>query len=495
MLRGNPGSLINRGLPSDYFDMILVDEAHHAPADSWQEVFDAFPKAKKVLFTGTPFRGDGEPIHSVPVYTYSLGEAMADGLVKGVIQEKHIPDKLSFTVDGIDHPLSLDEVRCIKDQDWISRHVAYSVTCSKQIVDLSIRLLNEKRSTGIPHKILASACSIIHAKQIHDLYVAAGANVTMIHSDMTSEERDTNIKDFELDRAQVMVHVSILGEGYDHPLISIIAMFKPYRSLNEYAQIAGRALRLIRDPKANYIDNTAHLVYHQELDLDELWEYFRKEKRKAETIMELTRLSSGTGGDLTGGDSLPRTEDRGTAHEQGVGSTSRQSFLDEYDFIARYDKARNSLDQRLQDASDSLQAAGFQMTPEIEQILVNNLRSEALREKRPDLELHELRTSLDSQIKVGIAEMLNNYSIDPKGTSEFMFLRNELRKMNPTVNDGLLVTKINIELKKFIGYSRASWTRDDYFKARERLVDLLEYIDSLARGMSNDSERNDRSVG
>jgi DNA repair protein RadD len=495
MLRRNSGSLVNRGLPPDYFDMILVDEAHHAPAESWQEVFDTFPNAKKVLFTGTPFRGDGEPIHGELVYNYSLGEAMAAGLVKGMIRETHIPDKLTFTVDGYDGPLTLGEVRRIKDQDWISRNVAYSDECSERVIGRSIRLLNEKRSTGIEHKILASACSIAHAEQIRALYEAAGVKATIVHSDLSLDVREANIRDFELDRAQVMVHVSILGEGYDHPLISMVAMFKPYRSLNEYAQIAGRALRVIRDPKATDIDNTAHLVYHQELDLDKLWEYFRKERRKAEMIAELTGLVSDADDDVEHGDPRRRLVDTGTASEHGVGHSSRQSFLDGYDIIARYDRARAILEERLQAVSDSLRESGFQMTPEMEAILVNETRAEMLHEKRPDLELHELRTSLNSKIEAGVAETLAMYCIDPKGTSEFVGLREQLGYVSRAANDGLLVTKINAELKKFIGLSRAEWTRDDYFKAHDRVVELLQYVESLVRGTSDGSQGHARSVG
>ena len=48
--------------PDDIFDLILIDEAHHSPAATWNEIIEAFPEAKKILFTATPFRRDKKEI-------------------------------------------------------------------------------------------------------------------------------------------------------------------------------------------------------------------------------------------------------------------------------------------------------------------------------------------------------------------------------------------------------------------------------------------------
>ena len=71
----------------------------------------------------------------------------------------------------------------------------------------------------------------------------------------------------------------MLNEGYDHQYLTIAALFRPYKSLNMFAQIIGRVLRAIPDEKitAFEIDNNAIVIYHKELGMDELWDYFRKE--------------------------------------------------------------------------------------------------------------------------------------------------------------------------------------------------------------------------
>src|SRR5690606_23093415 len=56
--------------PDDLFDLVLIDEAHHSPARTWNALIEAFPRARCTLFTATPFRRDGKEIRGKYVYTY-----------------------------------------------------------------------------------------------------------------------------------------------------------------------------------------------------------------------------------------------------------------------------------------------------------------------------------------------------------------------------------------------------------------------------------------
>ena len=68
--------------PEDFFDMIIVDEAHHSAAKSWQQVIDQFPKAKIVLLTATPFRSDRQELDGELIYRYSFRNATLKGYIK-----------------------------------------------------------------------------------------------------------------------------------------------------------------------------------------------------------------------------------------------------------------------------------------------------------------------------------------------------------------------------------------------------------------------------
>lgn len=71
-------SLINR-IPKDFFDMIIIEEAHHSPAKTWVETTNYFNNSKVIKITGTPFRSDDEAIVGEMIYRYRLGAAMANG--------------------------------------------------------------------------------------------------------------------------------------------------------------------------------------------------------------------------------------------------------------------------------------------------------------------------------------------------------------------------------------------------------------------------------
>lgn len=283
-------SLLKKVEP-DFFDMVIIDEVHHSPANSWVEVEEYFKEAKFVKITGTPFRADRRAIFAEEVYSYPLGRAMVKGYVKQLLRREFIPDRLTFKIDGIEEELSLEEVLEIREQDWVSRTVAYSTECSQAVVKRSLEIMFEKReATGVPHKIIAVACSIAHAQEIKALYEQAGCPCSIVHSDMENAELERQRADFHNDRTHAIVNVGMLREGYDHPYISVAAIFGPFKSKGAYAQFAGRALRAINDAQNPDVDNVAHLVYHNSLNLEELWEYYSLEQSKAEIIDRLEKF-------------------------------------------------------------------------------------------------------------------------------------------------------------------------------------------------------------
>lgn len=74
-------ALVKR-VPSDYFDMIIIDEAHHSTAPTWEKTLEYFSSTKVIKLTWTPFRSDGEVIEGKYVYKYPLSKAMAKGIYK-----------------------------------------------------------------------------------------------------------------------------------------------------------------------------------------------------------------------------------------------------------------------------------------------------------------------------------------------------------------------------------------------------------------------------
>ncbi len=277
-------------LDEDFFDMIIVDEAHHEPADSWQRVNDAFPEAKKIYLTATPFRCDGKMIVGETIYRYRLAHAIQNRYVKNVMKADAVAARMTFTLDGESREFSCEEIMAMREELWFSKGVALSPICNATIVDRSIAIWKKKSESGVSHQIIGAACSIRHATQIVELYRARGLKSTHVASEgMNMEERGARIRAYERGETDCIVHVGILGEGYDNPNISVAAIFRPYRSISPYVQFVGRTLRWINAAQ-NSFDNLAHVVSHSGLNLNYLWEYFKHETREAAILSYIDQL-------------------------------------------------------------------------------------------------------------------------------------------------------------------------------------------------------------
>lgn len=274
-------SLTNR-VPPDFFDMVIIDEAHHAPAQSWKELLAYFSKAKKLHVTGTPFRGDNQELPGELIHETPLSEVMRDRYVKWLRKETVNASQLYFTMPHAPgEKFTREQVLALKDKEWIEKSVALSKDCSIEVINHSISKLAELNdaSKNIPHKILAVGCSISHAEDIKKWYEENGLKSIIVHSNMEYQEIEKAFKDIDNHLCQVVISVNMLMEGYDHRYLTILALFRPYRSINAFAQIVGRVLRAIPEEEieAFEVDNNALIIYHQDIGLDAMWSSFQKE--------------------------------------------------------------------------------------------------------------------------------------------------------------------------------------------------------------------------
>jgi len=259
----------------DYFDLILVDEGHHNAAPSWQNVFERFPNARVLSLTATPFRADEQPVEGENIYRYTFRQAMQRGYIKEMTSSNVAPSKLYFTYQGDDHRHTLEEVLEMRENDWYSRGVALAPESNTSIVDHSIQRLRHLRAGGLPHQLIAVACSVDHARQVRGLYQERGINTREIHSGQSPDERENILRDLRNGTLDAIVQVQMLGEGFDHPRLSVAAIFRPFRSLSPYIQFVGRAMRVNVQNAPGHADNQGIIVSHVGLNIDRHWDDFK----------------------------------------------------------------------------------------------------------------------------------------------------------------------------------------------------------------------------
>jgi DNA repair protein RadD len=461
---------------SDFFDMVIVDEAHHVPAESWRNINHAFPNAKKLYLTATPFHSDHKPIVAERVYEYCLAQAISKGYVKNVMKVDAVASKMTFTIEGESREFSYEEIMAMREEAWFSRGVALSELCNVTIVDQSIGILVEKRKRSIPHQVVAAACSISHAVQIVALYGSRGVRSVYVASEgMSLQEREQRLADFESGRYDYIVQVGILGEGYDNPNISIAAIFRPYRSLSPYAQFVGRTLRHIESGSAD--DNIAHVVSHIGLNLDRLWEYFKNETHEAAILNyideEDRRMDA-------------RSLRKQRRQEQGVEVTSQvieQFAVDTFVPVvgantASIEEAVGQIDEIL----GKLQKQGVQVPDQMirEHLMELNrpvgARPYASAVKRPDLERKQYRLWLNREVIRAAGSIMAELRIPTDGSLVARLGRGDERN-----NYEVIVSSLHRAINQAMGKDKSNskrnhWTLDELKLARKTVARIRQEV-------------------
>ncbi|MFH6564924.1 DEAD/DEAH box helicase [Pseudomonas kulmbachensis] len=483
--RGN--SLIDR-VDKDYFDMIIVDEAHHAPADSWTKTLSYFSSSKKLHLTGTPFRGDNQQLPGELIHETQLSEVMRDRYVKWLRKETVNAHNLSFTLASFPgRSFSKEEVLELKDREWLEKSVALSEACSKDVIQHSIAKLKELKteSPKVPHKILAVGCSISHANDLHRWYEELGATVVTIHSEMSEEDQGQAFRSIENHECEVVVSVNMLMEGYDHRYLTVLALFRPYRSLNAFAQIVGRVLRAIpeQEIKAFEIDNNALIIFHKETGLDVMWQAFQTEVDRAK--QQRTREYEFSEYEYT-----ERDNALAGITTTDVFSGQTDSYLEDIDFNELFEKKRLEISQSADKQLESLQTTGSGIDASTLEKLRNVLIDAELKKasseinpnliaKRPELARKDLRALLVKKSQDAAASLISDKGLEDKGIELYPRFAKLLKYMKKdTANNGVLVMYINAKIHSRFGAR-------DQMDNRQLLnaVDLMPNIVNELRGM------------
>lgn len=327
--------------PDGFFDMILVDEGHHNVADSWRKVFAKFSEAKVISLTATPFRTDGEPLVGTPIYRYTYASAMVNGYIKRLHAINVAPDEIQFTYRNDQRRHSLEEVLALREEAWFRRGVALAPECNRHIVEASIRrCLMMREQNGFHHQVIASACSVDHSRQVRALYEKFGFRAAEIHSNMPEEDREVVLNALRDKRLDCIVQVAMLGEGFDHPPLSVAAIFRPFRSLSAYIQFIGRIMRVNVETEPQHTDNEGFIVSHIGLNNDARWKDFRELELADQQMFHHLLTSMNTdpefpaspGGGTAAGGGAPHRFDTGmTVVDEIVSHFITHSFLDPTD--------------------------------------------------------------------------------------------------------------------------------------------------------------------
>lgn len=221
--------------------MIVIDEAHHALAKTYKEMWERFPNAKFLGLTATPCRLNGKgftDLFDILVQSWGIPEFISKGRLATY-------DFVSIKSDGVTQRLIDSLQKRGADGDYQNKEMDMLLNKKPSIE----RLYRSLEEYGKDRKGIVYAINISHAQKITKLYQENGVKAIAIDSKTPAAERQQDIEAFKKGDIQVLVNVDIFSEGFDCPDVEFVQLARPTLSLAKYLQMVGRGLRVAKGKK------------------------------------------------------------------------------------------------------------------------------------------------------------------------------------------------------------------------------------------------------
>ena len=457
-IQGKENKLLMQ-LPPDYFDLIIVDEAHHNVAESWNSVRAHFPDSKIVNLSATPIRADGKIMEGDIIYSFPIFRAIEHGYIKQLKAKVLNPSSLKYVRndDGNEVEVSIDEIKRLGEEDSaFRRSIVSSEETLKTIIDCSLRELQSLRKSTDEnrHKIIASALNYKHCIQITEAYQARGFRADYIHSKEDSQANQNILNKLERHELDVIVQVRMLGEGFDHPFLSVAAVCSIFSNLSPFAQFVGRIMRVVEQNQPNSPNNQGIVVFHAGANIAQRWSDFQQfseaDQEYFDQLLPVEELS------FNNSSELEITPHSGTSYQPQVEISDQKSVT-----IQEVPLLKDDLEAMK--AVEVLRKKGFDVT--LKPIPVTKQKKRLASKK-----------ALDELIKNKTGLLLNKHGINPVGKD---LDDNHLGKTN------FVVIKSKIDKKCNELVNRSSGQRHELSQLEiDMIVENLENILTFVEGES-----------
>lgn len=212
--------------PPEYFDTIVIDEAHHAISDGYQRVLHHFENANVLGVTATPDRGDmrnlGSYFESL-AYEYGLAEAIKSGYLS--------------PIKALTIPLKLD-LSNVKQQagDFSTKDLGTALDPYLE------QIAEEMKKQCFDRKTVVFLPLVKTSQKFRDILNKHGFKAAEVNGE--SGDREQVLRDYEEGKYNVLCNSMLLTEGWDCPSVDCVIVLRPTKVRALYSQMVGRGTRL-----------------------------------------------------------------------------------------------------------------------------------------------------------------------------------------------------------------------------------------------------------
>lgn len=214
----------------DYFNTIVIDEAHHAAAPSYRRILDYFNNQFTLGVTATPQRSDNTRLTDVfdeIVYYKTIQDLIEEGYLSSLVGYRI---KTSTDISGV----------ATHEGDYVASQLEAVIDNPER----NAAIVSSYNSIVPGSKAIVFCAGIQHAKNVALSFEQSKIAVELILGETSHEDRTDIFRRFRSGETKVLINVGVLTEGFDEPSVETIILARPTRSTLLYTQIVGRGTRL-----------------------------------------------------------------------------------------------------------------------------------------------------------------------------------------------------------------------------------------------------------
>lgn len=254
-------------------DIVIIDECHHAKAQTYRTLWNIYPQARFLGVTATPVRlnGDGfQDLFDTLIVLGKLSFFIKEGFLTPL---KHM---VCFTPD-----LSRVKLR-MREYD---AQMLKSVMLDNRLM---ANLIKSYQQHALGKKTIVFAVDVEHSKKIIQRFTEAGISAAHIDATTPKSERQTILDQFRAGSIRVLSNVDIVSEGFDVPDCEVVQLARPTKSLTLYLQQVGRCMRPSKGKSFGLVlDNAGLWLEHGLSYIDRDWSLQGLPKKKKEFTFKM----------------------------------------------------------------------------------------------------------------------------------------------------------------------------------------------------------------
>ena len=216
--------------PRDYFNTIVIDEAHHAAAPSYRRILDYFNAPFVLGVTATPQRSDNTRLTDVfdeIVYYKTIQDLIEEGYLCPLVGYRI---KTNTDISGV----------ATNEGDYVASQLEDAIDTPER----NSAIVAAYNNLVPGSKAIVFCAGVRHANNLAASFKKSNINTGVILGDTEEDVRKDILKSFKENTLSVIVNVGVLTEGFDEPSVQTIILARPTRSTLLYTQIVGRGTRL-----------------------------------------------------------------------------------------------------------------------------------------------------------------------------------------------------------------------------------------------------------